>query len=70
MLEIQADFDAGAAGAATIAARAELLDGIVRELWAAELTKNKRLATGVTLLAVGGYGRRELFPPERLPRRT
>jgi [protein-PII] uridylyltransferase len=62
MLDIQAAFDAGATGAGTIVDRAELLDGIVCDLWAAELARDSRLGTGVALLAVGGYGRRELFP--------
>ncbi len=61
-LEIQASFDAGATGAATIAARAALLDEITRKLWSAEVERDRRLGTGVALLAVGGYGRRELFP--------
>ncbi|CAN5611077.1 [protein-PII] uridylyltransferase [soil metagenome] len=62
MLEIRGAFDAGATGAGTIAARADLLDGIVAGLWAAEVEKDSRLASGIALLAVGGYGRRELFP--------
>ncbi len=62
MIETQAAFDAGATGAATIEARAALLDGMVRELWAAEVERDRRLGVGVSLLAVGGYGRRELFP--------
>ena len=62
MLEIQAAFDAGATGGATIAARAALLDEITRTLWAAELERDRQLGRGVALLAVGGYGRRELFP--------
>ena len=33
-----------------------------RALWAAVSAEDTRLATGVALLAVGGYGRRELFP--------
>jgi len=31
-------------------------------LWALNWRKNERLKSGVALLAVGGYGRRELFP--------
>ena len=62
MLEIRAGFDAGASGAATIAARAELLDGVVKALWDAEVKRDGRLGNGIALLAVGGYGRRELFP--------
>ena len=62
MLEIHSAFDAGATGLATIAARAALLDEMVTALWGAEVEKDKRLGTGIALLAVGGYGRRELFP--------
>jgi [protein-PII] uridylyltransferase len=63
MLEIHGAFDAGAAtGQATIAARAALLDEMVTALWGAEVEKDKRLGSGIALLAVGGYGRRELFP--------
>ncbi len=62
MLEIHSAFDAGATGLATIAARAALLDEMVMALWGAEVGKDKRLGTGIALLAVGGYGRQELFP--------
>jgi [protein-PII] uridylyltransferase len=61
-LEIRDAFDAGATGVATIAARAALLDEMVTALWGAEVAKDKRLGTGIALLAVGGYGRQELFP--------
>src|SRR5437879_3697494 len=62
MLEIRGAFEAGSTGVATIGARAELLDELVGALWDAELEKDKRLKSGVALLAIGGYGRRELFP--------
>ena len=62
VLEIHGAFDAGATGVATIAARAALLDEMVTALWGAEVAKDKRLGTGIALLAVGGYGRQELFP--------
>src|SRR5258707_255409 len=62
MLEIRGAFAAGSTGVATIAARAELLDELVGALWGAELERDGRLKAGVALLAVGGYGRRELFP--------
>ena len=62
MLEIRGSFDAGASGVATIAARAALLDGLVASLWAVEVERDARLANGIALLAVGGYGRQELFP--------
>jgi [protein-PII] uridylyltransferase len=62
LLEIRGAFDAGASGAATIAARAALLDEMVTTLWGAEVERDPRLKAGIALLAVGCYGRRELFP--------
>ncbi len=62
MLEIRGSFDAGASGAATIAARTAAVDEIVRELWLQAQEQNPRLSAGVALLAMGGYGRKELFP--------
>ncbi|HEX3373543.1 MAG TPA: [protein-PII] uridylyltransferase, partial [Edaphobacter sp.] len=49
-------------GAVTIAARAAAVDELVRELWRQGVEGDKRLGSGVALVAVGGYGRRELFP--------
>ena len=34
----------------------------MQELWAAAVDKDSRLAVGVAVVAVGGYGRGELFP--------
>ena len=62
MLEIRGAYDAGATGKATIAARASALDEMVAALWRFEAAKDPRLASGIAVLAVGGYGRRELFP--------
>jgi [protein-PII] uridylyltransferase len=63
MLEVRGAFEAGgASGAVTIAARAVAVDELVRELWQQVVEGDKRLAAGVALAAVGGYGRRELFP--------
>jgi [protein-PII] uridylyltransferase len=63
MLEIRGAFEAGgASGAKTIAARAAAVDELVRELWRLAVERDPRLGTGVVLVAVGGYGRRELFP--------
>src|SRR5580704_6823447 len=53
---------AGASGRATIAARSAAMDELVTGLWAAEVKKDARLAKGAAVVAVGGYGRRELFP--------
>lgn len=62
MLEIRGAFDAGASGAATIAARTAAVDELVRSLWRRAAEKNPKLASGAVLLAIGGYGRKELFP--------
>src|SRR5690242_15106537 len=62
MLEIRRAFDAGASGVATIAARSRALDEFVTALWTEEVRRERRLATGITLVAVGGYGRAQLFP--------
>ena len=49
-----------ATGRATIAARAALVDELVRGLWAREVaTRQPKLASGVALVAIGGYGRGE-----------
>ena len=62
MLEIRAAFETGATGASTIAARAQAMDGLVLRSWEKAVEEAPGLGKGVALLAVGGYGRRELFP--------
>ena len=63
MLEIRGAFEAGgASGAATIAARAAALDDLVRGLWLHAVEADASLRQNIALVAVGGYGRRELFP--------
>lgn len=63
MLEVRGAFEAGgASGAVTIAARAAALDELVRGLWAQAIERDSRMGNGISLVAVGGYGRRELFP--------
>jgi [protein-PII] uridylyltransferase len=63
MLEVRGAFEAGgASGAVTIAARAAAVDELVSGLWRQVVEGDKRLAAGVALVAIGGYGRRELFP--------
>jgi [protein-PII] uridylyltransferase len=63
MLEVRGAFEAGgASGAVTIAARASAVDELVRELWRQAVEGDSRLGAGVALVAIGGYGRRELFP--------
>ncbi len=63
MLEVRGAFEAGGvSGAAAIAARAAAMDELVGGLWAQAVEHEPTLKAGVTLVAVGGYGRRELFP--------
>lgn len=63
MLELRGAFEAGGtSGAVTIAARAAALDEMVKALWGQAVERDTRLASGTALVAVGGYGRRELFP--------
>ena len=63
MLEVRGAFEAGgASGAVTIAARAAAVDELVSGLWRQAVERDARLAPSVALVAVGGYGRGELFP--------
>jgi [protein-PII] uridylyltransferase len=63
MLEIRGAFEAGGAtGAVTIASRAAAVDELVKGLWEQAVEREPRLSAGVALVAMGGYGRRELFP--------
>ncbi|QHN02825.1 [protein-PII] uridylyltransferase [Granulicella sp. WH15] len=57
-----AEMRTAAAGSRAIAARAQEVDRIVAEVWTAAQKRDPRLAAGTALVAVGGYGRRELFP--------
>lgn len=62
MLEIRGAFEAGASGADTLSARTGVVDELAHELWREAQERNSQLGSGVALLAIGGYGRRELFP--------
>ncbi|MCU1320033.1 MAG: UTP-GlnB uridylyltransferase, GlnD [Edaphobacter sp.] len=62
MLEIRGAFETGTSGSATIAARSVAVDELVRGLWQQAVEQDGRLANGIALAAVGGYGRQELFP--------
>ena len=55
-------FKAGASGAATIAARSKAMDDLIAGLWAEAAAETPLLRQGVALVALGGYGRSELFP--------
>src|ERR1039458_2071215 len=62
MLEIRAAFSAGATGAETIAARSQAMDQLIRGLWEEAEQRTPWLGSGIVLIALGGYGRSELFP--------
>ncbi|MEG9438499.1 [protein-PII] uridylyltransferase [Edaphobacter sp. HDX4] len=62
MLEIRGAFEAGGSGTAALAARTSAVDEMVTALWQSAQKANLVLGHGVSLLAIGGYGRRELFP--------
>src|SRR5579871_1677395 len=62
MLAVRNAFASGASGRQTIAARSAVVDALVQGIWAEAVELIPRLGTGIALLALGGYGRRELFP--------
>ena len=62
MLAIRGAFEAGATGRVTVAARSEAMDALISGLWKKAVEETPGLGQGIALLAVGGYGRRELFP--------
>jgi [protein-PII] uridylyltransferase len=62
MLAIRGAFEAGATGRETVAARAAAMDALIAGLWELAVQETPMLGRGIALLAVGGYGRRELFP--------
>jgi [protein-PII] uridylyltransferase len=50
------------AGKIAVAARAALVDGMVQGLWNELSPADPVLGNGISVVAVGGYGRSELFP--------
>ncbi len=63
MQELRGAFEAGGStGAETIAGRAAAVDELVSGLWREAVERDSRLGSGMALMAIGGYGRRELFP--------
>ena len=49
------------AGTAATAGRSDATDSLVQELWTAVVREEPAIVTGLALVALGGYGRRELF---------
>jgi [protein-PII] uridylyltransferase len=67
MLTLRERFSAReTAGVALIHARASAADALVRSLWQEAEVGDTRLQSGIAVLAVGGYGRQELFPASDL----
>lgn len=62
MLAIRGAFLANATGQATVAARGEAVDALVKGVWDEACAKSPVLRESIALLAIGGYGRKELFP--------
>jgi [protein-PII] uridylyltransferase len=66
MQAIRADFEAHphrlASGTIAIRGRSAAVDALVSTLWAEILATDPILSSGIAVVAVGGYGRRELFP--------
>ena len=67
MAALRAGFsDRGTTGMELIHARAAAADALVRALWHEAAASDVRLQSGIAVLAVGGYGRQELFPASDL----
>ncbi len=62
MAVIRQDFAANGDGMAAIAARSGLVDELITRLWSAEVARDPGGAKKVAVVAVGGYGRAQLFP--------
>ena len=62
MEAIRREFEASGDGVAVIAARAKLVDELLARLWSAEAERDPETARRVVVVAIGGYGRAQLFP--------
>ena len=60
--QIRRDFEVGGNGLSLASSRSELVDELIGRLWAVELAAEPKLAKGIALAAIGGYGRAQLFP--------
>jgi len=59
---IRKAFEASGDGPATVAERSELVDHLVRELYRTTISPQPGAPDNLCLVALGGYGRKELFP--------
>ncbi len=60
--ELRSRFEVESDGVAFTEGRAAAVDALLSALWARELREAPSLRAGVALVALGGYGRRQLFP--------
>src|SRR5438874_378299 len=62
MLELRGAFESAAKGVEVVAERADAVDTLLRGIWSEASAGTTLDQAGVALIAVGGYGRRQLFP--------
>ena len=62
MLELRHSIKSGVPGAIAVRSRSDAMDELVGALWQEVLRAHPVPGGGVSLVAVGGYGRRQLFP--------
>src|ERR1700735_3741550 len=59
---IRHEFASNGDGMAAISARSKLVDELLGRLWGAEVERDPASAKRMAVVAVGGYGRAQLFP--------
>jgi [protein-PII] uridylyltransferase len=62
MAEIRDSFESSGDGLKAAAARSALVDGLVLQFWGEQVAAEPKLAKGVAICAIGGFGRGQLFP--------
>jgi [protein-PII] uridylyltransferase len=62
MAEIRSTFESNGDGLHAAAARSALVDALVMQFWEEQVAANPKLAKGVAVCAIGGFGRGQLFP--------
>src|SRR5947209_759037 len=62
LARIQQEFAASKSGRAVVTERTEMVDAICKRLWKEFISENSVGPNGLAAVAIGGYGRRMLFP--------